>query len=278
MLAGNDVVVSDHLGNTLASGEKQFTSTAYGEELDGNRLTGKPYVKELGAYLFKHRSYSSAAMRWTTMDPLGYPDGENSYSYVCGDPLSKIDIYGLMTVGQNLGAIPGITNYSTSVGGVNYTYRVTFTAFLGTCQDGKTEATLWKTPVIIDAPTPPPPNPPFPVMSQAVKDEIALYFKTNCHGYTLDVEAWINPESAYYGINNITDIIKGEGYRNTEDKNNLARIVTYGDISHSAKVHDYVGGKVDKVMHKDGNHTKDPVGPIANGATGYGAVSKYWEK
>ena len=276
--AAMEVVVSDYLGNTLAQGNSQFNCTAYGEGLEAGRLTGKQFIKELGCYVFNYRLYSSAITRWTTMDPLGYPDGENSYSFVNGDPLSKIDVYGQMTVGVVLGPIPGITNYSKIIDGVTYTYRVTFTAYLGTCNNGITEATLWKSLVIIDAPQPAPPAPQYPVMTQAVKDDIALYHKTNCHGYTLGVDAWINPEGAGFGSNDIDGIIKGEGYKISEDKDNLAKIVTYGNISHSAVVSVYVAGKVNKVMHKDANVTKIATGPIAHDATGYGAVTKYWEK
>ena len=93
--AGKDVVGSDYLGNTLSSGEQQFTGTAYGEGAEDGRFTGKPYVKELGGYVFQHRLYSPESNRWSTSDPSGFPDGINNQVYVGGDPLNKIDPHGL---------------------------------------------------------------------------------------------------------------------------------------------------------------------------------------
>ncbi len=93
--SGTDVMVSDYLGNTLISGEKEFDGTAFGEGLEAARFTGKPFVKDLGAFFFNCRLYSPQITRWTTMDPSGFPDGLNSFSYVTGDPISKIDALGL---------------------------------------------------------------------------------------------------------------------------------------------------------------------------------------
>lgn len=96
VLSGSaEPIVSDHLGNTLASGEKRFAPAAYGEGLEEARFTGKPYVEELGAYVFQHRFYSGELARWTTSDPLGYADGINSFSYVGNKPLEMFDALGL---------------------------------------------------------------------------------------------------------------------------------------------------------------------------------------
>ena len=91
---GKDIIISDYLGNTLASGLTQFTNTAYGEGLEDGRFTGKSYVKELGAFVFQHRLYNSTAGSWATKDPLGFPDGFNGYAYVNGRPLTYYDVYG----------------------------------------------------------------------------------------------------------------------------------------------------------------------------------------
>ena len=275
---GESAVVSDYLGTTLASGNMQCSSTAYGEGLEEGRFTGKPFVKELGCFVFQFRNYSPTTLKWTSQDPLGFPDGPNCYSIVNGDPVSKIDVYGLMTVDPNpLGPVPGITNYSKPINEVNYTYKVTFTAFEGTCADG-TKAILWKSPVVVDPTQPAPPAAQFPAVPAAVKIEIAKYYKKNCHGYTLGVDAWINPGGAGYGSNTIEAIIKGEGYKVTKDQNNQAKIVTYGSISHSAIVSEYAGGKVTKVTHKDNDITIDEAGPIDKVLATYGNVAKYWEK
>lgn len=93
---GQRVVLSDYLGNTLSQGRKQLVSTSYGEGLEAGRLTGKPFVKELNAYLFNYRHYRADISRWTTQDPLGFPDGINGYAYAF-DPTQSIDPMGTKT-------------------------------------------------------------------------------------------------------------------------------------------------------------------------------------
>jgi len=44
------------LGNTLSQGNSQMNSTAYGEGLERGRFTGKAFIKELGGYIFHHRT------------------------------------------------------------------------------------------------------------------------------------------------------------------------------------------------------------------------------
>ena len=43
-------------------------------------FTGKPHVAELG-YMFLFRNYDSSLGKWSTSDPLGYPDGWNNFAY-----------------------------------------------------------------------------------------------------------------------------------------------------------------------------------------------------
>jgi RHS repeat-associated protein len=90
------VVVSDYLGNTLALGDKQFGSTAYGEDLEYGRFTGKAYMNELEYYVFNHRFYSPKFSRWAVADPTGFPDGLNNCTYVNNKPLTLIDPSGLL--------------------------------------------------------------------------------------------------------------------------------------------------------------------------------------
>ena len=45
------------------------------------RYTGKPYSRELGAYVFNMRDYDPVTSRWTTADPKGFPDGVNNRLY-----------------------------------------------------------------------------------------------------------------------------------------------------------------------------------------------------
>ncbi|MGJ3243895.1 MAG: RHS repeat-associated core domain-containing protein [Opitutales bacterium] len=58
---------------------------------------GKPYDEDLQAHVFPYRNYSSALGRWTSADPLGFPDGPNRHFYapvptVGLDPLG-LDVY-----------------------------------------------------------------------------------------------------------------------------------------------------------------------------------------
>ena len=94
---GKDIIISDYLGSTLASGLTQYTSTAYGEGLEQGRFTGKPYVGELGGYCFRYRNYNASSANWNVADPSGFPDGNNNFAYVNGDPLREFDPLGLAT-------------------------------------------------------------------------------------------------------------------------------------------------------------------------------------
>ena len=96
IIAGNhSVVISDYLGSTLSEGSRQFHGSAYGEGLESARFTGKPFVEELGNFVFPHRLYSPALSRWTTSDPSGHPDGINNVIYGGNDPATNVDPTGL---------------------------------------------------------------------------------------------------------------------------------------------------------------------------------------
>lgn len=55
--------------------------------------TCKPYIAELG-YSFLFRDYNPNQGKWTTTDPLGYPDGWNNLAYCNNEVISSIDIRG----------------------------------------------------------------------------------------------------------------------------------------------------------------------------------------
>jgi len=97
---------SDYLGTTLCSTDAQgkvtdrYESTAYGQggglqEDPSARFTGKPYDKDLGAFVFPFRNYDSKNVRWFSVDPSGFPDGSNPHFYAC-NPLTQIDPFGLV--------------------------------------------------------------------------------------------------------------------------------------------------------------------------------------
>ena len=62
------------------------------------RYTGKPYNKELGAYVFNYRNYDPQIGRWTTPDASGFPDGANNEIYVSNHCLSFFDTDGLREI------------------------------------------------------------------------------------------------------------------------------------------------------------------------------------
>jgi len=96
---------SDYLGTTLCSTDAQgkvtdrYEATAYGQggglqEDPSARFTGKPYDKDLGAFVFPFRNYDSQNVRWMSADPSGFPDGPNGHFYA-PNPMKGIDPLGL---------------------------------------------------------------------------------------------------------------------------------------------------------------------------------------
>lgn len=59
--------------------------------------TGKPYDADLDAYVFNYRNYDVELNRWTTIDPVGYPDGANPHRYGCR-PLTDVDPLGQFAI------------------------------------------------------------------------------------------------------------------------------------------------------------------------------------
>ena len=94
VMAGDDVLFNDMLGSTLAVNDKAVEMTSFGETADKNAFfTGKPMVDELG-YSFLFRDYNPNQGKWTTTDPLGYPDGWNNLAYCNNGVTFDIDIIG----------------------------------------------------------------------------------------------------------------------------------------------------------------------------------------
>ncbi len=86
VLAGKDVLFNDLLGTTQGSISKNgkyqpSNTTAFGAGDKSAFFTGKPYVEGLGS-VFLFRNYRPELSKWTSSDPLGYPDGWNNLAYV----------------------------------------------------------------------------------------------------------------------------------------------------------------------------------------------------
>ena len=86
-LAGN-IVMEYHNTTIFGEGELQDDTAA--------RFTGKPYDKDLQAYVFPNRDYDPSIKRWRTSDPSGYPDGINNQFYAV-IPTIGLDPLGLKT-------------------------------------------------------------------------------------------------------------------------------------------------------------------------------------
>ena len=78
----------------LAVNDKAVEMTSFGETTDKNAFfTGKPMIDELG-YSFLFRDYNPNQGKWTTSDPIGYPDGWNNLAYVNNKIVNLVDFSG----------------------------------------------------------------------------------------------------------------------------------------------------------------------------------------
>ena len=126
ILADNDVMFNDMLGNTVAINGKSVDMTAFGETENTNAMfTGKPHVAELG-YAFLFRNYDSSLGKWSTSDPLGYPDGWNNFAYCNNWATTAIDWLGGWTLVSDT-AMPPTPSAVTS--STQWTYGENFSAY-----------------------------------------------------------------------------------------------------------------------------------------------------
>lgn len=102
VLVGEKIIFHDMLGSSVGlQGNKQFSvfrRSGFGElkesvSSDFDYFTGKPKVDGLG-YHFLFRNYVPMTGKWTSSDPLGYPDGWNNFSYVQSNPIMLFDKLG----------------------------------------------------------------------------------------------------------------------------------------------------------------------------------------
>ena len=99
VMAGDDVLFNDMLGSTLAINGKAVEMSSFGETADKNAFfTGKPMIDKLG-YSFLFRDYNPNQGKWTTTDPLGYPDGWNNLAYCNNGTTAAIDLFGAWAAG-----------------------------------------------------------------------------------------------------------------------------------------------------------------------------------
>lgn len=100
LVMGNRKLVTDHLGTTLSifdgTERRDISRSAFGRNTSENSdddvdfFTGKPMVAGLG-HAFLLRQYLADYGRWSSADPLGYPDGWNPYVYCGNEVMSLVD-------------------------------------------------------------------------------------------------------------------------------------------------------------------------------------------
>lgn len=101
---GTPKVLTDEIGNVVWSATHDpFGMATVDEDPDGDgmkvvlnvRFPGQYYDQETGLHYNYFRTYDPGTGRYLESDPIGLEGGLNTYSYVGGNPLSRIDPSGL---------------------------------------------------------------------------------------------------------------------------------------------------------------------------------------
>ena len=119
----SEAIFTDMLGTSMGkveeNGYSAIDKTSFGADTSDNSsfFTGKPYVEDLG-YAFLFRNYRADMGKWGIVDPIGYPNGWNNFTYCGNKIISYIDLLGcaekyIKTRNLNT-SVPVIKNYQHS--------------------------------------------------------------------------------------------------------------------------------------------------------------------